>query len=112
VIRHNGAPHWRSAVLDVAWYQYFLLDVFAVLAIAVVSVVLIVYITLRAVLNKICGGVEHTEEGILRKKKGGSGAFRFLVLHIFIILRCCTPSLDLCCQLFGGSVLASTSKVV
>ena len=34
VIRHKGAPHLRSAVLDLAWYQYFLLDVSAVQALA------------------------------------------------------------------------------
>ena len=41
VIRHKGAPHLRSAVLDLAWYQYFLLDVIAVLAIATVSILII-----------------------------------------------------------------------
>jgi hypothetical protein len=43
----------RSAVLDLAWYQYFLLDVIAVLALAVGSVVLIVFMILRAVLGTI-----------------------------------------------------------
>jgi len=32
VIRYEGAPPLRSAVLDRTWYQYFLLDVIAVLA--------------------------------------------------------------------------------
>ncbi|KAJ9601569.1 hypothetical protein L9F63_000312, partial [Diploptera punctata] len=27
IIRHKGAPHMRSAALDLTWYQYFLLDV-------------------------------------------------------------------------------------
>jgi glucuronosyltransferase len=44
VIRHKGAPHLRSAVLDLAWYQYFLLDVIDVLALTVGSVALILYI--------------------------------------------------------------------
>jgi len=55
VIRHKGAPHLRSAVLDLDWYQYFLLDVIAVLALAVGSVVLIVYMILRLVLRKVWG---------------------------------------------------------
>ena len=59
VIRHKGASHLRSAVLDLAWYQYFLLDVIAVLALAVGSVVLIVYMTLRADLGKFFGGCRH-----------------------------------------------------
>jgi len=47
-----------------------LLDVIAVLALAVGSVVLIVYMTLRAVLGKICGGGRHKDDDkILRKKK-------------------------------------------
>jgi glucuronosyltransferase len=53
VIRHKGAPHMRSAVLDLAWYQYFLLDVIAVLALATVLIVLITFIILRAVLRRI-----------------------------------------------------------
>jgi len=70
VIRHKGAPHLRSAVLDLAWYQYLLLDVIAVLALAVGSVVLIVYMALRAVLGNICGGGRHKDDyKILRKKK-------------------------------------------
>ena len=60
----------RSAVLDLAWFQYFLLDVIGVLALAVVSVVLIVYMTLRAVLGKICGGSRHkVDENVIRKNK-------------------------------------------
>jgi len=70
VIRHKGAPHLRSALQDLAWYQYLLLDVIAVLALAVGSVVLIVYMTLRAVLGKICGGGGHKDDDkILRRKK-------------------------------------------
>jgi glucuronosyltransferase len=62
VIRQKGAPHSLSAVLDLPWYQYFLLDVIAMLALAVGSVVLIVYMTLRAVLDKTCGGGRHKED--------------------------------------------------
>ena len=70
VIRHKGAPHLRSAVLDLAWYQYFLLDVIAVLALAVGYFVLMIYMTLRAVLGKICGGRRPKEEDkVLRRKK-------------------------------------------
>ena len=60
----------RSGALDLTWYQYFLLDVIAVLALALVSVLLIVYMTLRAVLSKICGGGRHIDDDkVLRKKK-------------------------------------------
>jgi glucuronosyltransferase len=53
VIRHKGAPHMRSAALDLTWYQYFLLDVIAVLALVVGSVLLIVLLMFRAVLRKV-----------------------------------------------------------
>jgi glucuronosyltransferase len=56
VIRHKGAPHLHSAVLDLAWYQYFLLDVIAVLAIAVGSVVVIAFLVLRALWRKLFSG--------------------------------------------------------
>jgi hypothetical protein len=60
----------RSAALDLAWYQYFLLDVIAVIALAVRSVVLIVFVTLRAVLGKMCeGGRRQEDDKILRKMK-------------------------------------------
>ncbi|GFG31894.1 hypothetical protein Cfor_10048 [Coptotermes formosanus] len=70
VIRHKGAPHLRSAALDLAWYQYFLLDVIAVLALAVGSVVLIIFLTLRTILRKIRGGGRSEEDDkLLRNKK-------------------------------------------
>ncbi|XP_069703750.1 UDP-glycosyltransferase UGT5-like isoform X2 [Periplaneta americana] len=43
VIRHNGAKHLRSSSLDLAWYQYFLLDVLAVLLIIVLSIFYLLY---------------------------------------------------------------------
>ncbi|XP_069697675.1 UDP-glycosyltransferase UGT5-like [Periplaneta americana] len=67
VIRHKGAPHMRSAALDLAWYQYFLLDVIAFLVLAVGSVLLIVFLVLRAVFRKLCSGSK--EDKISHKKK-------------------------------------------
>jgi glucuronosyltransferase len=55
VIRHKGAPHMRSAALDLTWYQYFLLDVIAVLALAVGSVLFLAFLILRAVLKQVWG---------------------------------------------------------
>jgi len=51
VIRHKGAPHLRSTVLDLTWYQYFLLDVIAVLALPSVSILIILLLECRAVLK-------------------------------------------------------------
>jgi glucuronosyltransferase len=49
VIRHNGAKHLRSAALDLAWYQYLLLDVVAFLFILVAITVLVSYLILKTV---------------------------------------------------------------
>jgi glucuronosyltransferase len=55
VIRHKGAPHMRSAVLDLSWYQYFLLDVIAVLVLALVSAAVVVFVTFRLIMKTIYG---------------------------------------------------------
>jgi glucuronosyltransferase len=47
VIRHNGAKHLRSAALDLAWYQYLLLDVAAFLFIIFAITVLVSYLILK-----------------------------------------------------------------
>ena len=49
VLRHNGAKHLRSAALDLAWYQYLLLDVAAFLFLLVAITVLISYLLLKNV---------------------------------------------------------------
>jgi glucuronosyltransferase len=59
VIRHKGAPRLRSAVLDLAWYQCFLLDVIAVLALASVCILLILLIVCRVILKKLNGPKSH-----------------------------------------------------
>ena len=47
VIRHNGAKHLRSAALELAWYQYLLLDVAAFLFLLFAITVLVSYLTLK-----------------------------------------------------------------
>jgi glucuronosyltransferase len=69
VIRHKGAPHMRSAVLDLTWYQYFLLDVIAVLALAVGSIVFIVLLVLRAMLRKVFSRKSRETSSTSRIKK-------------------------------------------
>jgi len=69
VIRHKGAPRLRSAVLDLAWYQYFLLDVITVLTLAIVSLLLILFLMCRAILKKLFGLKSHEENTVSRRKK-------------------------------------------
>ncbi|XP_049963700.1 UDP-glycosyltransferase UGT5-like [Schistocerca serialis cubense] len=49
VIRHQGAPHLRSAALDLAWYQYLLLDVAAFVVAVALLLMLAIYWLLRRV---------------------------------------------------------------
>ncbi|KAK7865224.1 hypothetical protein R5R35_003935 [Gryllus longicercus] len=56
VIRHDGAHHLRSAALDVAWWQYLLLDVVAVLTAAAALAVALACLAARAFLRCLRGG--------------------------------------------------------
>ncbi|KAL4119334.1 hypothetical protein QTP88_012152 [Uroleucon formosanum] len=49
VIRHKGAPHLRSHALNLTWYQYFLLDVIAVVLLVIVSISYISFKTLQLI---------------------------------------------------------------
>jgi glucuronosyltransferase len=69
LIRHKGAPHLRSAVLDLAWYQYYLLDVIVVLALAIVSIVLIPLSVCRVLLKKLIDNKSYEEYTDSRRKK-------------------------------------------
>lgn len=39
VLRHKGAPHLKSQALNLRWYQYYLLDVLAVLLVIIFVVI-------------------------------------------------------------------------
>jgi hypothetical protein len=58
----------RSAALDLTWYQYFLLDVVAVLTLSVGSAIFGVFLILRSILRKFCCG-RRQDTDVLRKKK-------------------------------------------
>ncbi|PSN47111.1 hypothetical protein C0J52_16000 [Blattella germanica] len=64
VIQHKGAPHMRSAALDLSWYQYFLLDVIAVLAIAS-GIVLLVPVFILRILFKKCFGRSNSKSKVM-----------------------------------------------
>ncbi|XP_049964203.1 UDP-glucosyltransferase 2-like [Schistocerca serialis cubense] len=51
VIRHQGAPHLRSAALDLAWYQYLLLDVAAFVIAAASAVTVLTYLVVCRILR-------------------------------------------------------------
>jgi len=53
VIRHKGAPHLQSAAVHLTWYQYYLLDVTAVLLLAVIFILAVVYHLFKCCLGLI-----------------------------------------------------------
>ncbi|XP_049943046.1 UDP-glycosyltransferase UGT5-like [Schistocerca serialis cubense] len=69
VIRHQGAPHLRSAALDLTWYQYFLLDVVAVLVAAAAVLLLAAGIAIRAVLRLFAGKTAAPPQTAKKSKK-------------------------------------------
>ena len=69
VIRHKGAPHMRSAARDLDLYQYLLLDVIAVLAIATCSVFFVMFVIFRTVFRMCCGGSKRKSQVSAERKK-------------------------------------------
>lgn len=65
VIRHKGAPHLRSPALDLAWYQLYLLDVYAFIASALAVSLFIIFKVLRCC-KAVC---RRNKENVSSKKK-------------------------------------------
>ena len=53
VLRHGGARHLRAQVLNIPWYQYYLLDVIAFL-VAIVTLVVIVIRLMYKCMCRVC----------------------------------------------------------
>jgi glucuronosyltransferase len=69
VIRNKEAPHLRSAALDLAWYQYFLLDIIAVLVLVAVCVPVAVYYISRTIIKKVFDTTPRITESVLKKNE-------------------------------------------
>ncbi|XP_069670475.1 UDP-glucosyltransferase 2-like [Periplaneta americana] len=59
VIRHRGAPHLRSAALDLTWYQYLLLDVILVIIALIIALGFIVFYSFKIMLKLVTGNVSY-----------------------------------------------------
>jgi hypothetical protein len=57
----------RSAVLDLTWYQYFLLDVIVVLALVVVCSLVAVYCISRAVIRRLSSTLPQITKSVVKK---------------------------------------------
>lgn len=49
--RHKGAAHLKSHALDLAWYQYFLVDVFATMLTIIFIILFVCSYILKFILN-------------------------------------------------------------
>ncbi|XP_072387613.1 UDP-glycosyltransferase UGT5-like [Diabrotica undecimpunctata] len=56
VARHNGAKHLRVGYVDLAWYQYYLLDVFGLIFGTTFLVLYVIKKTLGFLCSLVCGG--------------------------------------------------------
>ena len=54
VIRHGGAPHLRSAAVDLPWYQYLLLDVLTLMLGFVLFIVFIIVYFVKFISVNLC----------------------------------------------------------
>nr|XP_015833981.1 PREDICTED: UDP-glucuronosyltransferase 2B7 isoform X2 [Tribolium castaneum] len=53
VIRHKGAKHLRSHIIDVPMYQYLLLDVIAFIAAVLTAIIFVITITLKFIFRRV-----------------------------------------------------------
>jgi hypothetical protein len=69
VIRHKGAPHLRSAGLDLKWYQREMIDVIGFLVFVVLVVSLVFYITIKKTIKYICSKFKSKQVTKAKKNK-------------------------------------------
>ncbi|XP_059480629.1 UDP-glucosyltransferase 2-like [Neocloeon triangulifer] len=69
VLRHNGAPHLRSAAADLEWYQVHLVDVYAVLAVLVALPLVLICLIIKKL---CCSKRKFHENSSVGKKKNRS----------------------------------------
>ncbi|RZF48858.1 hypothetical protein LSTR_LSTR003238 [Laodelphax striatellus] len=62
VIRHKGAPHLRSAAVELSWYQYLLLDVIAFVLLVSLTTILSFYYSLKFIIRKLFKKSEPTNK--------------------------------------------------
>lgn len=69
VIRHKGAPHLRTAAVDMPLYQYLLLDVIAFLLVIFISILLILYYVSKFVFKLIMNRSSKQPKKAAKKEK-------------------------------------------
>ena len=54
VLRHGGAQHLRAQVFNMAWYQYYSLDVIAFLVVIAAIIVMVITLACRCLCRACC----------------------------------------------------------
>ncbi|XP_056637124.1 UDP-glucosyltransferase 2-like [Diorhabda sublineata] len=54
IVRHNGAPHLRVPQLDLAWYQYYLLDVVAFIFLITFLMIYLIRMVAKIIYRVLC----------------------------------------------------------
>jgi len=87
VIRHGGAPHLRSAALDLAWYQYLLLDVIAVIVLSIAIVLGTMYFICRKIISILFKSVPKKLKETWRRKNWKIICISQLMLYYKITIK-------------------------
>ena len=77
ILRHGGARHLRPQVLDIPWYQYYLLDVIAFIVAVATTVVMSIRLACRCLCRVCCRKVttkQRRTENWDKFVRGGSRA--------------------------------------
>ncbi|XP_069675718.1 UDP-glucosyltransferase 2-like [Periplaneta americana] len=73
VIRHRGAPHLRSAALDLTWYQYLLLDVILAIIALIIVLGFLVFCSFKIMLKLVSANVSHSA---VKNRSSSSSTFQ------------------------------------
>nr|CAD7570301.1 unnamed protein product [Timema californicum] len=78
VARHKGAPHMRSAALDLYWFQYHLLDVIVVLLLVLTAALSTLVFLCKVIKRKLIGGPKKQIKESREKKRNCSAEVQLI----------------------------------
>lgn len=69
VIRYKGAPHLRSAAVNLPFYQYLLLDVIGFCTLILITLIVTIYYSLKMLIKFTCGKLKPKRIDFKKKNK-------------------------------------------
>lgn len=64
VMRHRGAVHFRSAALDITWYQLYMIDILCFVVICIILIIYVLHVFIKSTYFRNCSNKLET----LKKK--------------------------------------------